>query len=156
MILGIDPGLDGALALLSPNGVYQIADMPTHEITVNKKKRRIVDSYSLARWVELYRDAIASAVLEDVGVRPGEGAVGAFKFGRCMGVVEGVIAANAIPLRYVVPAKWKAALGVSGDKTESRRAASQLFPAAVHYWPLKKHDGRAESVLLAVYGRRFV
>lgn len=152
-ILGIDPGLSGACALVSPKGVQHVIDMPTIEVAVNKKTRRVLDIYNLARWLDV--QAVDLAVLEDVGVRPGEGAVGAFKFGRCMGVAEGIVAANLISVRYVPPSVWKRALGLEGqDKDASRRMASQIFPASSHLWPLKKHDGRAEATLLAYYGSR--
>jgi hypothetical protein len=30
--------------------------------------------------------------------------------------------------------------------------ANQLLPFCTDMWPLKKHDGRAEAALIAVYG----
>jgi hypothetical protein len=39
-------------------------------------------------------------------------------------------------------------------KDAARARASQLLPQAAHQWPLKKHDGRAESALIALYGAR--
>ncbi len=91
--------------------------------------------------------------LEQVGTRPGEGAVGAFSFGRGYGLLRGVCAANFLTIIDVTPATWKAAMKVRGDKDESRARASALFPRHGQLWPLK-HDGRAEAVLIAAHGMR--
>lgn len=45
--LGIDPGLNGAIALVSKTGVHTVWDMPTVEISYGKKSRRIVDGMAL-------------------------------------------------------------------------------------------------------------
>lgn len=146
--LGVDPGLDGALALLSPDGDLIVHDMPVF----NLKTKRVVDEYGLARLVDDWSAQIGCAWLEQVGVRPGEGAVGAFSFGRGYGILRGVLAANFLTIHDVTPAKWKGALKVRGEKDESRARAAALFPAHGALWPLKKHHGRAEAALIAAYG----
>ena len=50
--------------------------------------------------------------------------------------------------------RWKRALGVQKSKDAARARASQLLPAAAAQWGLRKHDGRAEAALLALYGAR--
>ena len=153
-ILGIDPGLDGALAIVSGDTVVAVQDMPTNTVTVNGKQRRIVDAYALARWIDAQQ--IDFAVIEDVSSQPKDGAVQAFKFGMTKGHAVQAVASNMIRMFLAHPSTWKRAMGLEGqDKDASRRVASQMFPAASHYWPLKKHDGRAEAVLLAHYGRKF-
>jgi crossover junction endodeoxyribonuclease RuvC len=152
-VLGIDPGLSGALALLDPKtSEVEVWDFPT--FVVGKTGRRVIDEVQLANII----DGIAGtgcafeAWLEQVGPRPGEGAVGAFSFGRSYGLIRGVLAAHFAPVNDVTPQAWKAALKVKGDKDESRRRASQLLPRAAWNWPLKKHDGRAEAALIALFG----
>jgi hypothetical protein len=57
-------------------------------------------------------------------------------------------------MTLVPPRRWKSALQVPASKDAARFRASQLLPQAAHLWPLKKHDGRAEAALLAVFGGR--
>lgn len=147
-ILGIDPGLSGALALYDVDGLLEIVDIPTLQL----KTKRVVDEYALARIVDAWSGRIREVWLEQVGTRPGEGAVGAFTFGRGYGVLRGICAANFLPIVDVTPAAWKGAMKVRGNKDESRLRASALLPRHAHLWPLKKHDGRAEAALIALHG----
>jgi len=149
-ILGIDPGLSGALALYDVDGSLEVLDMPVLQL----KTKRQVDEYAVARIIDNWSSRIREVWLEQVGTRPGEGAVGAFSFGRGYGLLRGVCAANFLTIIDVAPATWKAAMKVRGDKDESRARASALFPRHGQLWPLKKHDGRAEAVLIAAHGMR--
>jgi crossover junction endodeoxyribonuclease RuvC len=148
-IIGIDPGLGGAICLLRENGELLIEDMPTLQLG-----KRAIDEHRLASIIDSFGSMDPSTVvyLEQVGVRPGEGAVGAFTFGRGYGLIRGVCVANFLPVRDVTPASWKRALNVKGDKDESRLRASQLLPRFADRWPNKGHHGRAEAVLIALYG----
>lgn len=147
-ILGIDPGLSGALALYDIDGSLEVVDMPTLQL----KTKRVIDEYALARVIDDWSSRVREVWLEQVGVRPGEGAVGAFTFGRGYGALRGICAANFLTIVDVTPATWKAALKVRGDKDESRLRASALFPRHGALWSLKKHDGRAEAALIALHG----
>lgn len=147
-ILGIDPGLSGALALYDADGTLEVLDIPTLQL----KTKRVIDEYALARIIDNWSSRIREVWLEQVGVRPGEGAVGAFTFGRGYGALRGICAANFLTIIDVTPAVWKGALKVRGDKDESRLRASTLFPRHGGLWPLKKHDGRAEAALIALHG----
>ena len=152
-ILGVDPGLSGALALLGGDELL-VFDIPTVERIVNKKKKRQIDAHNLSLWLECNRLKIALAVIEQVGTMPSQGVTSAFNFGFTTGVIHGILAAVGIPMRTVVPQVWKRKFGLLGqDKDASRQEASRRLPKFAHHWPLKKHDGRAEAALLAVYGR---
>ncbi len=149
-ILGIDPGLGGALALLTAAGSLEISDMPCHEIDRGGKHKRQVDVAALA---SLIRDARPShAVLERVGAMPGQGVSSMFAFGRSVGQLEGIIAALAIPISYVTPQTWRRALAVPGGKDGSRLRASELMPGHAANWHRKRDDGRAEAALIALWG----
>lgn len=145
--LGIDPGLSGALALYE-DGALEIHDIPV--LTIGTKRQ--IDEYALARLIDSLSSRIGCVWLEQVGTRPGEGAVGAFSFGKGYGLIRGICAANFLTINDVTPQVWKRALRVSGDKDESRARASALFPRFGQLWPLKKHDGRAEAAMIALYG----
>jgi crossover junction endodeoxyribonuclease RuvC len=104
----------------------------------------------LARIIRIHRPTLA--VIERVSAMPGQGVVSMFNFGRSYGDVRGVIGAMDIPLHFVTPQKWKKHFGLSSDKDECRLRAIRLFPAVAESFKLKKHDGRAEAALIALYG----
>ena len=151
-ILGVDPGLSGAMAMLN-KGAVDVFDIPTTTRTVNKKEKRQIDPYQLSAWLEIQRPLIKFAVVEQVGTMPGQGVTSAFNFGFTTGCIHGIIAACGIEIRTVPPQVWKRKYGLLGqNKDASRGEASRRFPQFTHLWQLKKHDGRAEAALLALYG----
>jgi crossover junction endodeoxyribonuclease RuvC len=153
--LGIDPGLTGAIALYTPmTDTLHVGDIPILEIKKGRQTKREVDTHAL---VGMLRDCALhrpTVWLEQVGTMPGEGAVGAFTFGRTVGILTGVVVALDLVLERVTPQVWKRDLGVLADKEATRARASALLPRHAHCWNLKKHHGRAEAALLAVYGAR--
>jgi crossover junction endodeoxyribonuclease RuvC len=149
VILGIDPGKSGALALYDPaTGALEVEDVPTLQIG----SKRTLDHYALARTVDNWARHNPVVYLELVGSMPGEGHAGAFDFGRTSGLLCGVCAAHFLRIEWVTPGVWKRALGVKGDKDVSRQRASALLPRHSGLWLRKKDDGRAEAALIAYYG----
>ena len=153
-ILGIDPGLSGAIALYLPESdTLFVADVPTHELKRNGKLRREPDVQGICNIVaDCALRHTLTVWIEHVSAMPGEGAVGAFTFGKIVGLLTGVCAANRLVIERVTPSVWKRALAVPSDKDGARARASQLMPAHSRNWPLKRHDGRAEAALIALYG----
>ena len=154
MIAGIDPGLTGAVCLVDPSNptTCRVYDLPIHVLTRSGKKKRELDIAGLIGILTSHR--LDHVFLEQVGAMPGQGVSSVFAFGKTYGVILGVIAAHTIPLTLVAPAVWKRALAVPKAKDGARARASQLLPGAAAQWRLKKHDGRAEAALLALYGAR--
>jgi hypothetical protein len=97
-VIGIDPGLYGALCLYDPSsGTLEIEDVPTLNMGKGKARKMVVDVYGLARVVDAWMlpaGPLPVVWIEQVGVRPGEGAVGAFSFGRTVGLICGICAAH--------------------------------------------------------------
>jgi crossover junction endodeoxyribonuclease RuvC len=157
IILGIDPGLYGAFALLNGNGDHpqglEIFDMPVHEITVNGKKKKRADIYELARWLDAVQKShrIVKAVVENVHAMPKQGVSSSFSFGFVAGAIQGILAAHFLPIELVSPRKWKQAMGLTANKDAARRRASQLMPGFAEKWSRAKDDGRAEAALLAYW-----
>jgi crossover junction endodeoxyribonuclease RuvC len=116
--------------------------------------RRAVNPALLAEIIA--KSHASKAYVEIVGARPGEGAVGAFAFGRSRGVVEGVLAALGVPVVFIAPASWKRAVGLppgrDGAKDAARSAAIARWPAKAALFARVKDDGRAEAALIAVAG----
>lgn len=152
LICGIDPGLSGAIALYNAldEQVITIIDMPTYEI----KGKREIDLYALGRFFDMHAESIKLAVIEKPGAMPQQGVSSTFKFGENCGIARMAVAAHFIPMKLVPPAQWKKAMGLTADKDSSRRLASQKLPAFSHLWARVKDDGRAEALLLAIYGNR--
>lgn len=148
-VLGIDPGASGALAFYDGEELI-IYDMPVHIITKGRSQRKRFDPYGMKKILQENHCDIA--VIEQVSAQPGNGSAAAFTYGwMCCGV-ETSLAFMGIPFEYVTPQKWKKEMSCPKDKDAARMRASQLLPCHVHNWDLKKHDGRAESALIALYG----
>ncbi|HXW71996.1 MAG TPA: hypothetical protein VEK34_11220 [Methylocella sp.] len=93
------------------------------------------------------------AFVEHVASRPGEGAVGAFAFGRSRGVVEGVLGAAGIPCRFIAPASWKRTVGLSlASKDAARAEAIRRWPSYAEHFARVRDNGRAESALIGLAG----
>lgn len=152
IVLGIDPGLSGAVAYLD-RGLLALHDMPVTERKVNGKLKRQIDPYALADLIRR-QGHVDLVVVEQVGAMPGQGVTSSFNFGFTAGCIQGVVAASGLSLRTVSPQVWKRHYGLLGQgKDASRAEASRRLPAHAPCWYLKKHDGRAEAALLALYGR---
>jgi len=151
--VGIDPGLSGAVALYMPaTDTLHVGDVPILELKRNGKVRREVDVHALAAMLRDCAVHRPTVWIEHVSAMPGEGAVGAFTFGKTVGLLTGICIALDLVLERVTPSVWKKAIGVTSDKDGTRARASALLPRHAGCWPLKKHDGRAEAALIALYG----
>jgi crossover junction endodeoxyribonuclease RuvC len=75
-----------------------------------------------------------------------------FRFGETYGATQMAVAAHAMPIHYVTPAKWKGHFKLSRDKGVSRSVAIQRFPKNAADFSRVKDDGRAEAALIALYG----
>ena len=151
IFIGIDPGLNGAIALLdAEKGVLSISDMPTLEVKRNNKAKKEVSPIGVAIFLGK-TPRQSRAVLERVGAMPGQGVTSVFSFGRSVGIIEGVLATMLIPVDIVTPQAWQKAAGVRGGKDGSRLRACELFPNYAELFARKKDDGRADAALMAWY-----
>jgi len=153
--IGIDPGLNGAIASLDiENGELLIYDMPTLEVKRNNKVKQEVSPQRLADIFgpsDIPVEKVRGVVLERVGAMPGQGVSSVFSFGRSVGIVEGVLAALGLSVTIVQPQAWQKAVSVRGGKDGSRQRAMELFPKEAKTFARKKDDGRADAALMAWY-----
>lgn len=155
LVLGIDPGLSGGIAVLNPGlplerRVVAIYDMP---VTTSKGGAKRVDVAELASIFGWHAPHARLIVVEEVGPSPQQGVVSAFSFGMGFGMILGVAAGfPRSPVHLVKPSVWKMRFGLSTDKNESRRLAAKWYPAVAAEVSRKKDDGRAEALLLAHLG----
>lgn len=153
LIVGIDPGLSGALAILDHDDVLLLEDLPTVQFSDARIKHRL-DGVGLTAMLKPYAVDVLLAIVEKVAARPGEAPSGAFSFGYSSGVISGVLGALQIPVTTVQPAVWKKVMGLGSSKDLSRSRALELFPTMADKLARKKDHDRAEALLLAEWGRR--
>jgi hypothetical protein len=147
LIVGIDPGLTGAIAFFDPTvpGAVTVYDMPAVYKTV--------DSAALADIIRENRPDII--VLEEVGPMPRDGVRQAFSFGQSYATARTVALMLEIPLYLARPQAWKGYFHLRGGdegKEQGRALALRRFPASAKSFALKKHHNRAEAALIALYG----
>lgn len=149
IVAGIDPGLEGAAGFLADGRFLAVCDMPVLQTTTG---RRQVDFHALAAILRQHGPGFV--LVERVGPRPGEGAVGAFGFGHTFGGIVGVLAALQIPHDVVQPAVWKRRAGIppGAPKGASIAVAKRLLPDAAPFLTRVKDHGRAEALLIAMKG----
>ena len=159
VVLGIDPGLDGGLAWILPDRV-EARVTPTLAGGKGGGKRAFDVSAMLAM-LELHRPELV--VLEAVSAAPVAGRVqgtkSMFGFGRGFGIWEGIIAALRLPHLLVAPQSWKKVVleGTAKDKLAAITFAQRRFPGvSLLATPRSRvpHDGMADALCLADYGRR--
>lgn len=156
LIIGIDPGISGAVAHLGAQ-YAGIADMPTTRAKRGKTALD-VDGPELRQFLvrTCVNRGICTAYVEQVQSRPRQ--AGQFAFGMNYGRVLGVLEALGVPIVHVPASKWKPAMGLRGeDKATSVALAAQLFPHLKDqlYGPRGAPlDGRAEALLIAYYGSK--
>lgn len=140
-ILGVDPGLSGALVFLTLSGdLAEIEDMPH----VGKE----VNAHMIARLILGY-GPVRHAVVERAQSMPKQGISGAFNYGTGYGKILGVLAALDIPTVHVAPSQWKKRWNLGKDKNMSRQRATERWPGWADSFKLIKNDGRAEAALMA-------
>ena len=178
IVVGVDPGGKGALALYRPNAVPQpgppgmdititppkliVWDMPTCEVQVTKNKFKTeLDLDALHKLAALLVDSYGAqrVVIEKVGGMPGQGS--GFTFGWNCGVVHMAFISCGITPEIVSPGQWKKDAQVPADKKEAVKCADATFPDYVGEFrrPHATQKGksvvrsdRAEAALLAWWG----
>lgn len=159
LILGVDPGYRGALALydFESKNLIEVMDMPIKSYMLTSgRTRKEVKKEELSFWLDMNRDLIKFAIIEEVGAAPGNGGVSLFNFGFSTGLLHGLIAANHIQIITVKPTVWKSNLGLTSNKMLSCQKAQVTFPSHKNLFLRSKDDGRAEAALLAKYGERII
>lgn len=139
VLIGIDPGRKGALAIL---------DAEAHRVTCHDMPDTTAALHDFIAGLPPVHFAAVERPFYPAHVGTKHVATMAFHFG----VLIGALAWRSIPVVEVEPNKWKSKLGLSSSKSASREMASRLFPDDAHQWRLVKQDGRAEAALIAWWG----
>lgn len=169
VIVGIDPGLTGALAFIDTStGAVHIADMPvTHRKTGGEVAKR-VDGLALASLVRAQIPAgrVALSVCENVrsfGRSDPARAATIDSLQMTLGAICAVFDVLRFPCALVEPRAWQRFVGLAGKCKEARERgalpaavlkARDLYPATAPMLSRVKDHNRAESLLIAHYGAR--
>lgn len=163
--IGIDPGLDGAVAIINstvpvedPTRI-QLYHTPTTKIKKGKGERSIYLDNSMANILEhLYCiNNSCHVFLEKVNAMPKQGVVSMFSFGMGYGMWKGIIAAYHLPCTLVTPQAWKKEMMPGMDRSDKKSSlvrAQQLFPKISDQLIKTSDIGKAEALLICEYGRR--
>jgi crossover junction endodeoxyribonuclease RuvC len=149
-VLGVDPGLGGAVALLDGQGVLLVEDMPVHQLRTGKKVKLELDLPTLREM--LTAAPIDHVVMEKVASRPGQGVASMFKFGFGAGAIYGLVVGLALPCTFVLPQGWQRATGCGPSPDSARQRAAQLYPAIAGKLSRKRDGGRADAILIGRAG----
>ena len=151
-VLGVDPGLSGALAFLRKDGRLLVRDVPTFEVKRGKRKKRELNQHGLQEILSKFGSGVVVAYVEVASARPGQGTTSMFAFGFVYGSLRQAVVSNCIALEHVTPQVWRKVLKVRKGKDASRLRASELMPEYAELWSRVKDHGRAEAALIAYYG----
>lgn len=152
-IVGIDPGLKGAISIVNDDRVEVVVPIPI--VKSSGRGNEVVWQSLYWTMKNLIAEHLPDAVyIERVGARPGQGVSSMFKFGYVSGGLYALMVPYMLPITMVTPQAWKRALKIPASKDGARQRAIELFPNEAHLFARKKDDGVAEASLIAEYGRR--
>lgn len=149
---GVDPGADGAIALITENGDVKICELTDENLL------------QFCRDIKSNGNECICAV-EDVASSPQMGVRSAFTFGMGFGKIIMALQCFDISFALVKPSRWKVELGCNiGKSATTAQKKKKDIEVCRHLYPnvsLKKtercktdSDGFADSVLLATYAKR--
>lgn len=153
LVIGIDPGIGGAIAAVSDEGhIAWLHDMPIRDSGKRNRKASEIDGARLAHLLAPYVMQVRVTLVEEVHAMPGQGVSSMLSLGDSRGCIRGVLEALGMSVVRIEPRAWKASYGLlRAEKEASRALAIRLYPRCTELG-LKRHHGRAEALLLARYG----
>lgn len=147
--VGIDPGVNGAIAIIDGYGSpVTVENMPTIQLGT----RQQVNAAALCDILMEHKDTTFAVAIEKVSAMPKDGRVGAFSFGKAAGIAIGVVSALRLRIIDPTPQTWKKVMGLSSDKEQARGKAVLRYPTVK--LGLKKDHNKAEALFLAEYARQ--
>ena len=151
-IIGIDPGLSGAIAILDGNKVLNTFEMPV--MSEGKKNKRQLNSAQLVNIIQenISTNEDIAVVVEQVNAMPGQGVTSMFNFGQTFGAIKGICAALKLPIFFVRPSKWKKHFDlINSSKDSSRTKAIEMYPLIAQQLSKKKDVNKSDAILIARY-----
>ena len=150
IIIGIDPGVSGAICILTNGKITEIYEMPT--MIDGKKNKKQVNGAEVTNIInkELVNKKDINVVIEHVSAMPGQGVTSMFNFGQSFGVLKGICAALKLPVHFIRPVKWKKHFNlINTEKDASRTKVIEVFPYISSKISKKKDANKADAILIA-------
>ena len=153
LIIGIDPGISGAICFFEDGKIIEVIEMPV--MTEGKKNKKQVNGAQIynefLKKINNKGDEIR-VVIEQVSAMPGQGVTSMFNFGQSYGILKGICSAMQLPMFFVRPAKWKKYFNlINSQKDASRTRAIEIFPYFSTQLSKKKDSNKADAILIASF-----
>ena len=150
VIIGIDPGKGGGLAVSVKGVIKEFHKYPTTQQDLYYTMYEILNNYK----------GIPLAYLEQVHAFPTDGRSSAFKFGTNYGIWKGLLLGLQIDYKLVAPQTWMKSLGLSKDKKERKNQLKEMAQRVVdkqfnNFNELKNKRvtlHTSDAVLISIYG----
>ena len=154
LIIGIDPGISGAICFLKNGKIVDAIEMPS--MAEGKKNKKQVNGSQIFNEISArikdYNKEDIKVVIEQVSAMPGQGVTSMFNFGQSFGVIKGICSAMQLPIFYVRPTKWKKYFDlINSSKDASRTKVIEIFPRISHLLSKKKDANKADAILIASF-----
>ena len=154
LIIGIDPGISGAICFFEDGQVKEIIDMPV--MADGKKNKRQINGpqvyNEILKRINKFQKKDIIVVIEQVSAMPGQGVTSMFNFGQSFGVLKGICSAMQLSMFFIRPAKWKKYFGlIKTEKDASRTKVIEIFPYISSELSRKKDSNKADAVLIASF-----
>ena len=154
LIIGIDPGISGAICFFEDGQVKEIIDMPV--MADGKKNKRQINGpqvyNEILKRINRFQKKDIIVVIEQVSAMPGQGVTSMFNFGQSFGVLKGICSAMQLSMFFIRPAKWKKYFGlIKTEKDASRTKVIEIFPYISSQLSRKKDSNKADAILIASF-----
>ena len=154
LIIGIDPGISGAICFMEEGKIIDVIDMPS--MAEGKKNKKQVNGSQvfneITKHIKDKESNEVKVVIEHVSAMPGQGVTSMFNFGQSFGVLKGIFSAMQIPMDFVSPVKWKRYYNlINTQKDSSRTKAIEFFPYISSKLSRKKDANKADAILIASF-----
>ena len=153
-IIGIDPGISGAICFLEDGKIIDVIEMPSMaEGKKNKKQVNGSQIYNeISKRIKQIDKKNIKVIIEQVSAMPGQGVTSMFNFGQSFGILKGICSAMQLPMHFVRPAKWKKYFNlINSQKDASRTRAIEIFPYFSTQLSKKKDSNKADAILIASF-----
>ena len=154
IIIGIDPGISGAICFFENGKILDVIEMPT--MNEGKKNKRQVNGAQIYNEISKRMNKThiedVRVVVEQVSAMPGQGVTSMFNFGQSFGIIKGICSAMQLSLYFVRPTKWKKYFNlINSEKDASRTRAIEIFPYFSSQLSKKKDSNKADAILIASF-----
>jgi len=154
IIIGIDPGISGAICFFQEGKIMDVIEMPT--MTEGKKNKRQVNGSQIyneiSKRISEKEKKDTRVIIEQVSAMPGQGVTSMFNFGQSFGILKGICAGMQLSMYFVRPAKWKKYYNlINSEKDASRTKVIEVFPYFSSKLSKKKDSNKADAILIASF-----